>query len=189
MSFADVQSLKELDGSFTNVKDDKELQAVVNGVNQKVIEFLDREPLVKSNTDIFDIYPTSSLVYLLRGYPVSSLTSVTLDDVELTSDQYRLNSRSGRLELVDVVIPKGLAILTVIYEGGMSDTVENLRTAFPSIAYEANMQCLFEFRRKQHLAHKIVSIKDGGSETLLPREFTKETKRVLRKYRRFQAFA
>lgn len=181
--FATLQAVKELDGSFRSVTQDNDLQVVVNGVNAKVEDFLDRHLIIDDYVDSFDVFPTSSVTYKLKGFPVSSVSSVTLDDNELSASEYRINYATGRVQLL-VPIPVGVSQLSVSYTGGMASDVDALRTDNPSCVYNTCIQVLFEFKRKGKIAHSSISIKDGGDESLLKYGLLTEVRRALSKYRR-----
>lgn len=186
--FATVNQVKIIDGSIRVADNDVSLSAIVDGVNAKVADYLDRHLLIDDYTDIFNVYPTRTATYKLKGYPVVSVASVMLDNEELSVDLYRVNNRMGTVELL-VPAPYGVSQVTIEYTGGMAVDETALRALYPAIVYETCLQALFEFKRNQKIAHSEIAIKEGGSETLIKRGLTAEFKRAVRKYRRFTGIA
>lgn len=181
--FATVQQVKTLDGSFRSTADDNELAEVVNGVNYKMEDYLDRHLIIDDYVDVFNVYPTMSATFKLKGYPVNSVAEVKLDGSILSSDMYLLNEAKGYLQLLYEPIV-GLSKLEVSYNGGMAVDEATLRASYPSIVYATNMQVIFEFKRKGKLAHSSMTITKGGSEGLIEYKLLDEVKRAVRKYRR-----
>lgn len=181
--FATVSSVKVLDGGFKQNTNDGVLQVVVDGVNAKIEDLLDRKLIVADYTDTFNIYPTATYVYELAGFPVASVSEVRVDGSVLDSTYYSVNLTTGQIQL-KIDQPRGIAFLEVDYNGGMAVDETALRATYPAIVYAANMQALFEFKRRDKIANGSMSIQGGGSETWLENKIQPEVMRVIRKYRR-----
>lgn len=186
--FATPNAVKQLNGSFATTKNDQALGLVVDGVNAKIIAYLDRELIIGDYTDTYDVLPTKTVTYTLRAYPVNSITEVRLDGEVIPSDYYLVNKTTGRIQM-KFEQPLGVGILEVDYNGGLAVDETALRAELPEVAYSANMQSIFEFQRKESIVANSKQISGGGSETYQKYGLLKETVRVLRKHRRYRLVA
>ena len=95
-------------------------------------------------------------VFYLKGFPITSITSVTEDlsrvftGSAISSSSYvgtttALNE--GRLEL-DYFPAKGPQVLKVVYVGGMAATTTALATAYPDLVSAVERQIMYEFANK-----------------------------------------
>jgi hypothetical protein len=181
--FSSLESVKKLDGTFGQNQRDADLQLTIDGVNAKIEDFLDRHLLIDEYIDVFDVYPTDSITYKLKGFPVSSIEHVKINDKELPETAYRINLKTGRLQIIRV-IPPSVSTLEVSYTGGMAEDVEELRSKYKACVNACDMQCMFEFKRKAKLSVSSLAIKEGGTENMIPYSLLPEVKRALRIYRR-----
>lgn len=181
--FTTIELVKDLDGGFKTDKSDKTLQLIVDGVNSKIIDLLSRHLIVGDYTDNFDIQPTTSITYSLKGYPVESVSEVRVDGEVLSDNYYRVNLKTGTLQML-IEPPFGVSMLEVDYRGGMAANETELRENFNTIVYEATLQALFEFKRREKLTSSSISMEKGASQSFIPFEIRKEARRAIRPYRR-----
>lgn len=80
----------------------------------------------------------------LQRYPVVSITSITLDDTPLTSDQYEVNQKNGLLYRLsgNCRIEWGGSKLVIVYEGGY-DLLGTLPRALEAAAIELVKEMYF----------------------------------------------
>lgn len=186
--FATVNNVKKLNGSFQTSQNDQALGEVVNGVNAKILSYLDRELIIGDYTDTYDVLPTKTVTYTLRAYPVISVTEVRLDGEVIPDDYYTINKKTGRIQM-KFEQALGVGILEVDYNGGLAVDEASVRAALPDASYSANMQVIFEFQRKDGLVSNSKQISGGGSETYQKYGILPEVMRALRKYRRYRLVA
>jgi hypothetical protein len=184
--FATLENVKRLEGSLNNTSFDAQLEAIIVGVNKKIEMLLNRFVLIDDYTEIFDILPTKASTYKLKGYPLNSVSTVTLDDKELIANKdYTVSLGTGRVQLLRSLLltaPEELSTLTIVYNGGMATTEQVLREQYADLAYSACVQVIFEFKRKDKIAHESIAIRDGGAERLTKYGLLPEVNRTIRMY-------
>ena len=160
--FATVEAVKTIGSNFdgANASTDGKLSMIVSGVNNRIQSYLSRTLVSAETTEVFDLTARSNGVFLLKSFPIDSVTSVTVNGDAVDSDDYEYNSATGMLRLKHGYFQQ-LGGLVVVYTGGMASSEVNLRASYPDIVYEANKQSLFEFNRMRNIESKSKDV--GGS--------------------------
>ena len=180
--FASVSELKKLAGSFKDTSDDKELELVVDGVNAQIEDYLGRHLTSSTYTDIFDVSENTGNLFKVKGYPLASVTSVSIDGVALTSSEFRVNKNTGTIQ-ISVLIPIGLSMVEVVSIGGMALDEAQLKLNNKAIVYEANLQAYFEYKRKSSIISSKLETGDGGQTEYLEFDLRPPLKKLLNRHR------
>lgn len=162
------------------------VDASISSVSAKVIKLLGRQVEVASVTEIFSVPSGAGLVRVhLRGFPLSSVTSVTLEDYELPTTEYRLDQPSGRLSFIPPIQRKDVEYpsdaLKIIYTGGMATNTDDFMSKYPDIVAEVHAQIRFELARITTIA-EVSQTNDGQKTELAPYDLIPSLKRIISKY-------
>ena len=159
-------------------KADPLLEVLIDDYSAAFERYLNRQVLVGATTEYFDVEP-GQRVFMLKGYPVGSVTSVYHDTSrewtsgEVDSDNYYLDTTTGVMTVDKHGLYPGAGVFRVIYSGGMGASAAAFITAFPDIAGACDIQVAYHFSRSKSLGAKSVSGRDGsitneGALKLLP---------------------
>ena len=161
-TLARVQSFAELS---SNAADDALIGTLITGVSMQIEKFLDRHVESKARTERLDVLPGQTTLFL-KGYPVSSVTSLKNDSewdfgssTELATTLYNVDTDEGEINFKrNTLLQPGQKVIQVTYTGGMAATTAAFITAFPDIAYAADQQVSFMFRRRTSQGNEVTSI-------------------------------
>lgn len=169
--------------------EDTILGYLITAVSAQFENHLDRYVESTSRTVYQDVEP-GQRVFSLRGYPVSSVTSVHNDidwDFEssdlLDADDYTVLGDDGLLNVPRYTLAYGPRALKVVYTGGMAADVATFDASYPAIETALWMQIAYSYDRRQFNADTSVSIA-GSSTTFHTPELLPEVVGILRPYRR-----
>ena len=139
--------------SLTNVKNELEitsteydtiLNLLISNISQVIETLADRRLEAVSLTEYYDGDNTNVLI--LREYPVNSITSITVNDDALTTDDYELYDTIGKI-VFDSVITEGVRNIVVEYNAGYTTIPDDLEMLARKLVIEA-------FRMKDNPQHK-----------------------------------
>ncbi len=125
-TLAKVKSYLKIDLSQTN--DDERLEDLINSCSNAIENYCDRKFKEQTFTDEeYDGADTSYL--LLQQFPIKSVSSVNVDSVTLTTDQYKVKKSNGTLVRINSIWPKGDINVTVTYVAGFTEIPPDLELA------------------------------------------------------------
>lgn len=161
--------IKALRGILTTDSDDLIDQIIAN-VSARFESVLARHTLTQAYTETYEL-PRARKVVWLRGFPVSSITSIryteepgdTSVDALTANEDYYLDSEDGTVRLRNMETPYDPGFVAVTYTGGMAATTAAFITAFPDIAAACDAQVVYEMNRRSSPGGSI-STRDGKSD-------------------------
>lgn len=149
------------------------INARIASVSVKVERILDRKVKSDSYTEKFTISKGSgTLSVRLRGYPVASVESLKVYDIEKQEGvDFRVDNDSGIIYFVEPVTRELIDwqnAIVVEYTGGMAEDTADFKQKCPDVALEVCNQVAFELSRQKNLANKSVSTGAGMTTTFNP---------------------
>lgn len=194
MDLTTLARVKEVLGGLSGVTvEDTVLGQLIAGVSARVEAELDREVQSGTFTETFDAQD-GQRVFPLRGYPVTSVTSVKEDSYDgsfgasattLAATYYRIAKRTGLLTLVDWSVTGDPQSIQVVYVGGMAANTAAFVAAFPDLATAVDLQVAFLHRRKTTMGASSVSVQGSSVQFLIDRvAFLPEVHDAIQRHRR-----
>lgn len=194
MDLTTLTRVKEVLGGLSGVTtEDAILGQLIAGVSARVAAELDREVQVGTLTEVLDAQ-VGQKAFPLRGYPVTSITSVKEDTYDgsfgasaatLASSYYRVNKRNGLLSLVDWSVTGEPASIQVVYVGGMAADTAAFVAAFPDIANAVDLQVAMLHRRRTTIGTSSVAMQGATVQFATDRiEFLPELRDAVHRHRR-----
>lgn len=119
----------------TDTKDDEAIRQVIPAVSASIEDFIDRYVENTTHVEVFNV-ESRQRVFFLKGYPVSSITTVHNDldrlfstSTVVDSDEYTCNLDDGILYF-EPGYPAltGWRVLQVTYAGGIAEDTDDLET-------------------------------------------------------------
>lgn len=183
-------------GSITTSDQDALIGVLVTAVSARIERYLGRHVESTSRTEYYDV-EAGQHVFYLRGYPISSVTSVKNDEDwdfdnidEIASSEFTTvgSDFTGRLVVDEAVTPiAGKQALQVVYTGGMAADAASFIAAFPDVALAADQQILHEYQRRKQLGIVSSSIGQHTASVEFGVDLLPIVKRALNPYRRMVA--
>lgn len=146
-SFTDLKKILDLEN--TSLSDYPALEVLADGVEARIEEYLGSLIILADRTETYRVKRQTKLIPL-NAVPIDSVSSVLLDGVVVSSDDYYIDTYGIQLEYS---VSSGL--FSVTYIGGYRAAPEWLRRAL-------NMQIVYEYQNKDHIGADYVTT-DGGS--------------------------
>jgi len=173
-------SVKAVLGIPSSVTQHDELIDILIGVaDEEVLGFCGVSTIVQQTiTEKFDISDSSVDQVMLSSFPVQSITSVTSGDSSITTDEYYVDLKTGKIKLKSVggSFDVGRQTVTVVYVAGFSSIPADLKHAATLIAAtHFNVNRLSGLHSQQSGAYRVTVKNDG-----LPNEAL----RILARYKR-----
>jgi uncharacterized phiE125 gp8 family phage protein len=173
----EVKRWLNLDGSG----DDDFLQEAINDWSDAVETRCGR--IIKQATYTDEAHDGGKKAVLLLHPPVSSITSITVDDDELESDEYVYDEKSGIVRMVSGYAFEGVnGEVTVTYVGGYDPVPGDLKRAMMQLAA---LEYYLSGRGRKALAKRGESMGNGSvSYERGPQDQEKIMKEIERRYKR-----
>lgn len=171
---------------------DAELSAVIATVSAAAEAYMDRHALRTSRTEYHDATPGMRLLRL-KGYPVTTLTSVYYDEDQafaasslMTSDDYYdvTLDDTGALRFKWPFAYEYPRSIKVVYTGGMATDTDSFIDSYPDIAGAMDMQAAHEWQRRGAMGVSSVNHPDGTTVSMTSDRWIAAVKQVLDYYRR-----
>lgn len=154
-----VRTVLRMEAGYTD--QDDLLAMLIAQASAQVEAYLGRDLESGTKTEYFSVEGPEQMSLFLSHPPVSSVTSVAYDssgqwsgsESVYAADDWILNSTTGELRwrfepYVDTTAPaQGFKSWRVIYSGGLAATPAALVTAYPAIAFAADLQVAALYHR------------------------------------------
>jgi len=132
MDLCDLTAVKSrLEIPIDVEKYDSPLSDLIRVASSEIESFLERNLTVGTYTEYFDVIDKRD-IYLLKAYPVSSITSIKVSTTwewdsttAMASTGYKVKS-SGELYVNPVYLLSGPSALQVVYVGGLATNMQTL---------------------------------------------------------------
>jgi hypothetical protein len=172
---------------FSSNVDSTLLSGMISSVSRQIEQFLGGRALeTGSYTEYFNVQEGQS-VFLLKAFPVSSITSVHNDaegqysnPIVISSDFYSINN--GRALYLTWPLSPGHDGLKVVYTGGLAADTDALIAAAPDLALACDMQVAFLYKRRATLDLKSQTT-EGGQTSFASISLLPQVKQLLDAYR------
>jgi len=142
--------------SYLNLSDrtdDDFLMALIPVCSQWILSYVNRPLTYSTTTEIAQL--SSERVYVLRHFPVYSISSITLDDTTVSSSDYTLDSRTGRIRFEKAATGE----LEVTYTYGEGEIPGALRLACLKLVSAAYNLRAHEGQSTQRILSYVLSLK------------------------------
>lgn len=161
---------------ITSTTYDAVLTTMVAAASKRIENYLDRALEQTSRTEEYPIKPRQNVLFL-RAYPITSITSIKLaldwdyaSETPISSDDYKYDADTGMVHFTFYPIlnyrgdnaAAAPNVMQVVYTGGFATSTANLISAFPDIAYAADIQTVAMWRRRDSPQGQSTSV-GGGS--------------------------
>lgn len=114
---------------YLDVSDKDDLiESLINSVSDQIENYCRRKLKERVNTDE-EYDGTNSSNLLLSQYPVSSVSSIKIDDVLVDPSEYKVRKGSGILVRLNSKWPKDVLNIKVTYTGGYNPVPSDLELA------------------------------------------------------------
>ena len=186
---ADVKSLL----GITSNDYDTELGLLISAVSKEAEQFMGRALETGSYTEIFDVFP-GQLVFALKAYPVSSITSVKNDPTwdwdnadDMETDDYITNDELGIVTFYTNTLTHGRQALRIVYTGGVASDTSSFKTAMPDVSHAVARQVIYYWNTRKRLGQVASTTLSGQTlEIVAGVEWLPEVRRTLLSHRRPQ---
>lgn len=157
-TLARVKALLDISGT----SHDTVLTDIIGAVSARIENFIDRPLEQTSRTEEYNVRPRQNKLFL-RAYPVASITSIKIatdwdyaSATAVDTSDYRVTSDNGMLHFNFFPVTSYLGdnyqaapdAVQVVYTGGLATSTANLVSAYPNIAFAADMQVVAAWRRR-----------------------------------------
>ena len=191
MNLTTRSRVKTLDTAYQDVSNDAKLDAVIAGVSAKVETYLERTVLKGTYTELFNITKCTQKEFFTKAFPVTDVTSFKELTERADTNPYVWDLKwlswsdntLGRVSLNYNNLYKGYGSVEIVYDGGMADDTDDFVTNYPDIAFQVDIQVIFEMQRMQNLVDKVIAIGDQNI-TKHNMDFLPSVKMVLDKHKR-----
>lgn len=170
------------------VKDSEDNTLITNlleGIQGRFDDFLERTLL--RGVDVEETFDGNCRWLLPKRYPIESISTLFIDEDEISGASYRVNTTLGRILYGNGMYkwPEGFQNIKVVYTGGFAATGEPGQYAMPeSIKRALSMQAGFEWRNRRNLGQQSVS-GQGVNISLAPAKLLPEVQEALWSFKRF----
>jgi uncharacterized phiE125 gp8 family phage protein len=113
---------------ITETSEDSLIESLINAVSDQIENYCRRKLKEQTYTDE-EYDGTNSASLLLSQFPVSSITSVKIDDVLIDSSEYKLRKSTGILIRKNSTWPKDIMNIKVTYVSGYNPVPSDLELA------------------------------------------------------------
>jgi len=133
------------------------LDSIITAVSGAVETHMGRYVESTERTAYVDVLSPGQRKIMLRGYPISSISSLYEDssrsfgsDSSVDSDLYELGTQGKNMGRVsfDYDLTVGDGVLKVTYTGGMAASASAFISAYPSLALAVEKQVWFDWKHK-----------------------------------------
>lgn len=169
--------------------EDTLLGYLITAISAQVEDYLDRYAESTSRTVYLDV-DEGQRFFVLRGYPVSSVTSVYNDSewgfgasTLVASTEYTVLGPDGFLRFPYYELVAGPGALKVTYVGGMAANTAAFYAAFPAVELAVWAQVSYLFDKRKFLADTSASVAGSSVGFQVP-ELLPEVVGMLKPYRR-----
>lgn len=108
--------------------DDTLLTDLINASSNQIEGYCKRKFTEQTYTD--EEYDGNGMKYLyLQNYPVSSIASITVDDISLTSEEFKVKKKDGTVIRINSLWSKGDINVLVTYTAGYTVIPKDLELA------------------------------------------------------------
>lgn len=172
MDLTTIERVKlRVDLSYTDETQDALLSRLVAGVSAEVERRLDRHVLSTSRTVQANVRAGQGAV-ALRGYPITSITSIWNDrerdfgdETVLASSDYFADTTSG-IVYFEVTLVGGPGVLKITYTGGMAASTDAFMAAYPDIAEAVDQRCAQLYQRRAEIG--VTNVAGPGGSLSMP---------------------
>lgn len=162
---------------ITETKYDQLIQLLINHYQDIVREYCDVDFQQADHTETYDGDGTSNL--LLDHYPVVSVSSLAVDTIAITSDQYVIRTGEGEIQFIDgSAFSKDFQNVQITYRAGMSEVPQQVKFAIIDLVARK-----FKQVDKGRMGVSSESFGDQ-SITYQTEELTDDIKIILNRYRK-----
>lgn len=158
-TLARVRALRGI--SSTDTASDALLTVLITTVSARAGAYMGRHVQELQRTETMEL-PKGGKILILRGYPVTTVTSLSLDETVLESGlDYRLALETGILRILRWT-PGAPGVVEIDYQAGMASDTADFVTRWPAITGAVDMQVVYEFGRRMSPGG-MVETRDGGA--------------------------
>jgi hypothetical protein len=136
---------------------DRLMRSMITALSASVEKHLGRYVEETARTTYVDVETAGQNVIWMRGYPITTMTSIYEDSSRsyatgslVSSSNYSSGTESlriGRVEF-DYNLVKGFEVLKVTYTGGMGTSAADFLTNFPELAHAVERQIWFDWNNR-----------------------------------------
>lgn len=142
------------------------LGRIISDVSARFERHLGRGSYQTRRTEYFDV-DRGQQIFALYAFPNITISTITNDSArewstgDLSSDSYAVDDENGLIQVDRTWLAGGPQVLRVIYTGGLATGTTGLIADYPDLAHACDLQVMYQFRRRNDLAHTSVSM--GGT--------------------------
>ena len=195
LALTDLARAKEF-VKITGVANDPFLNSLITALSGTIERFFNRYTESKLRTKVVDAYAEEN-TYKLRGFPITSVTSVKFDRqqdfasaVALDADRFVIPDDRGYIETRFPLIPRwgqdAPQSVQIIYTGGIATNLTALRASDEFAAIEDFMLVMLQrrYKRKRTSADQGALSGQKGGYTYGSQALSTEEKMMLESWRR-----
>ncbi|MFC4768738.1 head-tail connector protein [Effusibacillus consociatus] len=172
-ALTDLASTKSyLDIDTTDTSKDSIIEFLINAASEAIEKYCRRKMKQATYTDE-EYDGTGSQNLYLKQYPISSITSIKIDDVVVAATEYKTRKESGIVVRMNAMWDKGILNLKVTYQAGYA--------AIPS---DVELACkhLVKFYFKTEIADFSTTFGEGF--VMRPEDWPRQVKALLSPHRK-----